>query len=107
MDILEKLTMSNGPIRLREDPKLSFDLQPFVMPMAFDMISESLAYFDRNETIQIYWQLNREGKSPIDSNIEEIIRSELAAESLINDAKNISVEVRDIINKTMDTNITK
>lgn len=60
-DLLSRLATENGPIRKASDPALRFELQPVVLPAAFEMQAESLALWDRGRTTRSFLQFEPVG----------------------------------------------
>lgn len=96
-DVLERMATTNGPIRLRSDPQLRIELQPVVIPAAFELMTRSMTFWDKERTTRCFWQFAEEGKAASVPTVPEVVEGDAIADVLLRKAETISAEVVDTI----------
>ena len=92
-DFLERMATTNGPIRLRNDPQLRIELQPVVMPAAFELMTRSMTFWDKERTTRCFWQFAEEGKAASIPTAPEVVEGDANADVLLRKAETISADV--------------
>ena len=100
-DLLDKLASNHGPIRHTNDPELRIELQPFIIPAAFEIQVNSFSYFDKNKTTRSFWQFEREGHHIEIPNLEDVIYAESRTEELLNMVESLGSNVEESINEIL------
>ena len=100
-DFLDRMTTTNGPIRSRIAPALRIELQPVVLPAAFELQTQSITFWDKGRTTRCYWQFSKPGETPTSPTVEAIMHGDAVAEDLLSSAENISSGVTEAIQEIM------
>jgi hypothetical protein len=97
---LELLSSPQGPVRSQTDGLLQGELQPIIMPNAFELQVESFATTDKEKTTRTSLFFDKSDKTP---SVEAIKTSELSAEDDLNVAESISSIVVSTFEKLMSS----
>lgn len=100
-DFLERMATTNGPIRLRSDANLRIELQPVVMPAGLELMTRSIAFWDKERTTRCFWQFAVATDATSTSIDPEVVEDDANAEALLRTAETISAEVVDRIAAVM------
>ena len=92
-DFLNRMVTDNGPIRAASDPDLRFELQPVVVPAAFEMQTESVAFWDQPRTTRSFLQFARSGEAKTVPTVEQVIDAERNAPATLVKVEAISGDV--------------
>lgn len=78
-DFLNRMATVNGPIRTTSDPDLRFELRPIVVPAAFDLQTESVAFWDKARTTRSFLQFASTEQDKSVPSVEQVIDAERTA----------------------------
>ena len=92
-DFLERMTTANGPIRASFDPDLRFELRPMVIPAAFEIQTESVAFWDLARTTRSFLQFTSPNEEKVVPTAEQVIDAEQNAPITLAKIEAISGEV--------------
>lgn len=92
-DFLNRMATDNGPIRAVSDPDLRFELRPVVAPAAFEMQTESVAFWDQPRTTRSFLQFARPGEAKTVPTVEQVIDAERNAPATLAKVEAISGDV--------------
>jgi len=92
-DFLSRMTSANGPIRTHDDPDFRFELQPIVIPEAFEMQTESLALWDKAGTTRSFLQFASPGEDKTVPTVEQVIDADRTAPLTLAQIESISGDV--------------
>lgn len=92
-DFLSRMVTENGPIRAASEPDLRFELRPLVIPAAFEMQTESLAFWDQARTTRSFLQFALPGEEKTVPTVEQIIDAERRAPATLAKVEAISGDV--------------
>lgn len=92
-DLLSRMAIENGPIRTSSDPDLRFELRPIVVPAAFEVLTESLALWDKPRTTRSFLQFTSPGQDKTVPTVEQAIDAERTAPATLAKIESISGDV--------------
>jgi hypothetical protein len=92
-DFLNRMATVNGPIRTTSDPDLRFELRPIVVPAAFDLQTESVAFWDQAKTTRSFLQFASTEQDKSVPSVEQVIDAERTAPTTLAKIEAISMEV--------------
>lgn len=92
-DFLGRMTSANGPIRTVLDPELRFELRPIVIPAAFEVLTESLALWDKARTTRSFLKFASPGEAKDAPKLEDVVAAERLAPATLAKVESISSDV--------------
>lgn len=92
-DFLSRMATANGPIRTASDPDFRFELRPIVIPAAFELQTESVAFWDQARTTRSFLQFAPPGEAKTVPKVEDVVDAERAAPATLAKVEAISSDV--------------
>lgn len=102
-DFLERLATKTGLIRLRSGTSLRIEMQPLVMPCALELMTTSMAFWDKERTTRCFWQFAEEDNAASIAVVPEVLESNTNADVLLRKAETISAGVVAMIAAVMQS----
>jgi hypothetical protein len=92
-DLLNRMATVNGPIRTASDPDLRFELRPVVVPAAFELQTESVAFWDQARATRSFLQFASTDQNKTVPSVEQVIDAERTAPATLAKIEAISSDV--------------
>lgn len=92
-DFLSRMASVNGPIRTAADPDVRFELQPIVIPAAFEVQTDSLALWDKARTTRSFLKFAPPGEAYDVPQVEDVVTAERFAPYTLANVEAISSDV--------------
>lgn len=89
-DFLERLESADGPVRRRNRSSMGFDVQPIIFPSGLEEQSQSLVYWDREQTTRSLWLLRGDEGPDIRQQLSAVEQSHSSSSSLIRIVEDVS-----------------